>query len=82
MPHTRNHDWFGAPPPGPKEVTRVARCAVCCADPAEAARFYGHGPTLAAAERELAAVVGAWGEEREERSQRAWQGIEDVLREG
>ena len=45
------------------------------------ARFYGHGPTAAEARKQLGAAVGAWDEECEERSQQAWQGLEDVLRE-
>jgi hypothetical protein len=42
----------------------------------DGARFSGFGRSQAAAERELAGAVGAWQEEREERSQRAWERVE------
>ena len=47
----------------------------------EDTRFYGWGRTGEAARGELAAAMEAWGEEAGERTQWAWQGAEDRLRE-
>ena len=42
--------------------------------------FYGHRRALPETERALAAVVGAWDEEREGRAQATWQNLEGMLR--
>jgi len=69
------HGYLATPPP-----TQAARRRFVAALSEQGARFYGHGETAAGAERELGRVVGAWAEEREERSQAAWQGAGDWLR--
>ena len=63
------HGYYAFPPPSPRVLARLV-------DPVDGARFTGFGRSQAAAERELAGAVGAWQEEREERSQRAWERVE------
>ena len=45
------------------------------------AEFYGHGAATGEARRELGLIAAAaWDEERSDRSQAAWRGLEDILR--
>lgn len=67
------HGYLALPPAPPRVLARLV-------DPTDGARFSGFGETSAAAERELAGAVGAWQEEREERSQRAWERVEWAIR--
>jgi hypothetical protein len=62
------HGYLALPPP---RLDRPRRYAARVAD-------LGDNRTA----RDLASVVGAWDEERGERAQTVWQGLEDVLREG
>jgi len=68
------HGYYAFPSPSPRVLARLV-------DPVDGARFSGFGRSQAAAERELAGAVGAWQEEREERSQAAYADCERLLKD-
>lgn len=89
-----HHNYFAPPPPPRRFVAQVVVRHVYPPIPdrshdwlaflegrEEDTRFYGWGRTGEAARGELAAAMEAWGEEAGERTQWAWQGAEDRLRE-
>lgn len=44
------------------------------------AEFFGHSTAIGEARRELGPMATAWDEEKSDRSQAAWQDLEDILR--